>query len=380
MGSGPYRLVSQGRSKGYIFRANRSYFRGAPAVRTIRVPIVTEADDTIARLERRRLDMVPASLPQETAIGLESGSIAIARGPSYLGTVLMFNVRRAPFDDARIRRAVASVLDLERIARAVGGAVPATRGYLHPESRWAPQAELHRYDRTAAADALSERPVQPARLLVANNDPVRLEAARQVAVALDALNLGIKVTPVSPERLSRRVGETGGRPDFDAAIWSSVPLASYDPAFLQSIFGSDVRRAPANHSGYASKRFDRVVERVATAVDPQKRMNAVEDALVLLARDAPMVPLFFPEGAFAYRPASYDGWVFVKGTGILDKRSFLSAEAPDPTPTPGSIDDPRSDEAVREGGDSLRLISFALLGLVAAMVIGVWLRKLAQRR
>jgi hypothetical protein len=36
-----------------------------------------------------------------------------------------------------------------------------------------------------------------------------------------------------------------------------------------------------------------------------------------------MIPLFFPEAALAYRPSVYDGWVFVKGSGILDKRSFL---------------------------------------------------------
>jgi hypothetical protein len=43
-----------------------------------------------------------------------------------------------------------------------------------------------------------------------------------------------------------------------------------------------------------------------------------------------VIPLFFSEGTFAYRPAAYAGWVFVKGTGILDKRSFL------PTPAPAS--------------------------------------------
>jgi hypothetical protein len=32
---------------------------------------------------------------------------------------------------------------------------------------------------------------------------------------------------------------------------------------------------------------------------------------------------FFSRGTFGYRPAAHDGWVFVKGSGILDKRSFL---------------------------------------------------------
>ena len=36
------------------------------------------------------------------------------------------------------------------------------------------------------------------------------------------------------------------------------------------------------------------------------------------------MPLVYPEGAYAYAPEAYDGWIYVKGEGILDKRSFLA--------------------------------------------------------
>jgi hypothetical protein len=34
-----------------------------------------------------------------------------------------------------------------------------------------------------------------------------------------------------------------------------------------------------------------------------------------------------PGGNFAYRPEVYDGWVYLKGTGIMTLWSFLPAEA-----------------------------------------------------
>ncbi len=46
------------------------------------------------------------------------------------------------------------------------------------------------------------------------------------------------------------------------------------------------------------------------------------------------MPLFFSDGAFAYRSPSPVGWTFVRGSGILDKQSFLR-EAPDRALTRG---------------------------------------------
>jgi hypothetical protein len=37
---------------------------------------------------------------------------------------------------------------------------------------------------------------------------------------------------------------------------------------------------------------------------------------------------------FAYQPAAYDGWVDVRGSGILDKRSFLAGAAAGRSPAP----------------------------------------------
>ena len=42
------------------------------------------------------------------------------------------------------------------------------------------------------------------------------------------------------------------------------------------------------------------------------------------AGQLPFIPLMSPSGNFAYRPADYDGWVYVKSTGIMTAWSFLS--------------------------------------------------------
>ena len=374
VGSGPYRLVSARRAGGYVLRANPAYFRGAPRVPELRVPIIDDAEEMYTALRERRVDMVPLSLPQEAATRLEESiGITVRRGPSYAGTALVLNARRAPFGNPAARRAVAAALDLRRIARNVAPSTPASRGFAHPASRWAVDATVHRADVAAARRAVADLGLAPVRVLASDSDPVRAEAGRQVVLALQRAGASATLVEVSPAALSRSLGETGGQPDFDAAITTIPPLVSHDPDYLRNMFGSDPRTSPLNLSGYRSGEFDAAARRVASATDRPQRLRAILDEARLLARAAPAIPLFFSEGAFAFRGRVYDGWTFVRGAGILDKRAFLPGEAP-------AREAPREDEGDDDGdvgatddGDSgsaldvVSIISLLALGVVVVL-------------
>jgi peptide/nickel transport system substrate-binding protein len=323
VGSGPYRMTRHRPDNAYTFRANRNYFLGAPRVRTLKFPIVPGPEDMLERLETREVDMVPLTLPRDAAQRLEDLGAEVATGAYYVGTILVFNVRRAPFDDPVVRRAVAAALDLRTIARAAGNGVPAEYGLIHPRSPWASDEILHRVDPSAARDALTRVDVPRVEVLAPAGDPVRAEAGRRVAIALDSAGVSARVKTIARDDLVAALGEDSAPARFTLAIWSTPPLASYDPAFVARMLASDPRTAPLNVSGYESARFDRVARRVATAADDVERRAAVEEQLRLIARDAPVVPLLFQQGAFAYNPRSYDDWVFIEGTGILDKQSFI---------------------------------------------------------
>ena len=372
VGSGPFRLTEHRPGEGYRFEANRSYFRGPPAVGALEVPIVPEVDETLAALRRRLVDMVPLSLPREVAAAVEALGTRVVEGPSYLGTVLMFNVREPPFDSAAARTAVAAALDLSRLARAAGEATPAERGYLHPDSAWAPDAVLHRFDPGAASRLAPELPA--IEIVAPDNDPVRLEAGRQVVLALERAGVAASLRPLAQKDLSASVGEDGSPPTFQAAIWAAPALASYDPDFLSRVFGSRPEQAPFNYSGYASPDFDRAAALIATAEDASARREAVEEALRTLSDDLPVVPLFFPTGRYAYRPAVYDGWVFVKGSGIFDKRSFVEPAAP----APGGVAAGPTPDADGGGLSPLGLLALAVLS--AALVLAASLAVASARR
>lgn len=361
VGSGPYRLVEHRPGEGYRFEANRDYFRGRPAVGTIEVPIIRRASETYNALLRNAVDALPASLPADEVDGFAGIATRVLRGPSYLGTVLMFNLRRPPFDRVEVRTAIAESLDLQAVAGAVGQSIPAVHGLVHPESPWSSSETLHVQDLEGARRTLAGLGLPAVEVLCADNDPVRLKAAQQVATALRRAGLEANAKQLPDEDLSRALGEDGGPASFGLAVGVISPVASYDPDFLATTLGSTAGDA-VNVTGYHSPAFDRAAELVASTADPVARRAVMAEELKLLAAELPVVPLFFSTGAYAYRPAVYDGWVFVKGTGILDKRSFVEPSSPAPELHP-----------TRTGDSTARFplgwLAVGLLGLAAALAL-----------
>jgi hypothetical protein len=148
------------------------------------------------------------------------------------------------------------------------------------------------------------------------NDPVR-GGGRRVVEALN--EAGAEARPEAPFRRLPRVGLDWPGADFELVIWSAPSSPSYDLSSC-AIFGSNF----AQLGGYRSGRFDDLAARIDEAPSEGERREAVGAALAQLAEDAPVVPLVYPRGAYAYTPESYDGWIYVNGEGILDKRSFLA--------------------------------------------------------
>jgi len=373
VGSGPYRLVESNPEQGYVFRANEDYFLGRPRVGTLELPFNRDFDATVRAFLSRDIDMIPATLPESRQEEVTGASFETERGVLYDGTALIFNLGEAPFDSARARQAVSSALELSRIADASVGfserSATADRGYVHRDSGWATKGQLHRFDLEGARAAFAELDLPPITVLAPANDPVDSEAGRQVVLALQRAGADVELQEVSSTELAAAVDPEDGAPTFEAAIWSISPLPSYSPDTLRQVFGSDERRAPLNHMGYSSEEFDRLAELASKETNPEDRAQTIRSELELIARDAPVVPLFYPEGAFVVRPSIYEGWSYVEGKGILDKRSFLprTLSAGGPAPDAAAPAAPTGDSG---GGIGVgAVIALALVGIVLAVIL-----------
>jgi peptide/nickel transport system substrate-binding protein len=396
VGSGPYKLVEIVPDQLYRFQANEDYFKGKPTVDEIEMPIVKDPSAAFAALRTGEVAHVARNVPPELLDQFEGNDdIEIARSTRYESTQMFFNARKAPFDDARLRKAIAMGIDREALVETVllGQGRPGRPTFVHPDSPWAVADAPQDHD-PAAAQALLEQAGyrtgpggvrqtpggQPLTftLLLSSFEPQDIRAGQLMAQQLAPLGVELKVEALDPATLRKRRSAMPGQvPTYDAYISTLEAHAHVDPDALYYFFHSPGKKGFGGAiTGYSNPEFDRVAEdAVGAPTDERKQLFA--EMREILAADAPAVVLWYRDGDWAYRPAAYDGWVPDPGQGIFTKRSFLAEYVEQDGGDPAT--QAAASQSADDGGSGLGTpVLVGAVGAVAAAALAGAL--LARRR
>jgi ABC-type transport system substrate-binding protein len=219
---------------------------------------------------------------------------------------LTLNNERPPFDDRRVRQAIASALDRPAlVARILGGEGEPARNPL-PPALWGygrHTADLV-IDRSLARRLLREAGYPrgfTTGLLVAdtprpyNPDPIGL--ARAIADALGEVGIAVRMerAPAWSAFLERAT-----RGDYSMAVmgWQADTPDPND--FLSVLLGSEFV-GTTNRSRYRSPRMDLVLKQGRRGDDHRERTASYQEAQALFRRDMPWVPLFHVSVLTAHR-------------------------------------------------------------------------------
>jgi|HubBroStandDraft_1064217.scaffolds.fasta_scaffold00061_32 oligopeptide transport system substrate-binding protein len=234
-----------------------------------------------------QVDFIRQNLPKELTITPFLGSY-------YYG----FNLDRPPFkDNPKLRQAVAMVIDRKAITDQIlkTGEVPLYSWVPPGIAGYRPQtvsfADMPMDQRIAAAKQLYQEagygPDKPLSIELRYNTS---ENHKKVAIAIASMlnkSLGIKVSLVNSEfkvfledRKQKKVTE------LFRAGW----IGDYsDPNTFAELLLSD---SGLNDMGYNNPDYDRLVKSAARTVDPERRMQLLEDAEKLVVTDLPMAPIY----------------------------------------------------------------------------------------
>ncbi|MGI9597034.1 MAG: ABC transporter substrate-binding protein [Acidimicrobiales bacterium] len=365
VGTGPYRMVEYVPGESYRLEANADYFKGAPLVDTLIMPVIRDAQAAFAGLQTGELDFVTRNLPaplHEPVNGNEE--LEIIDGSRMQSQYLMFNTRKPGLNDPSVRKAMSMALDVQQIVDIVEGGlgVPGNDTWTHPESEFAHPTGGHEYDPEAAATLLDEAGYTVGddgvrvgedgtplsfTLLVNAAAPPQIRSGELVAEQLEPLGIDITIEPLdAPAIGAQRRPSADGPPTVDMFIAVFESHAHADPDHLFFFFHTPGSGGVgAVFSGYANPEFDGLLEEGLTKPVAEKAA-LVNQAQDIFAAEAPAVTLYYPNGRWAYRPAAYDGWIADPGHGVFTKRSFLPgyanvsddapAEEPDEETTPAT--------------------------------------------
>lgn len=257
----------------------------------------------VRRFQSGGLDLVYVVPPERVEWAKRELGTQMRVGRGVSNEVLVFNTKRGPTADARVRRALSMAIDRETIARSVI-AFPGVDawGYVPPGiGNWGEGAKPD-----FAAWTQARRDAEARRLLAAAGygaaRPLKMrisfpstELNRKVAVAIATMWRRVGVLPELQQKETKSLVAEVARGDFDAArfVW----LAGFsDPvAFLERLYSSG-SAVGVNASGYANPKYDALLERAQQEVDLARRAAILREAEALALADQPVAPVYYLVG------------------------------------------------------------------------------------
>jgi ABC-type transport system substrate-binding protein len=135
IGTGPFKLVEWQTGQRVVFERHPEYYKeGLPYLDGVELSLNVEPSVQMLRWESGEAEHIHNPPPAEMAGILSEDQFAEARRMAEsVGTIrLTMDTRAAPFDDLRVRQAVAMAVDKEFYARSLGGTVQPLEGIYVP--------------------------------------------------------------------------------------------------------------------------------------------------------------------------------------------------------------------------------------------------------
>jgi len=263
---------------------------------------IEDATVALTRFRARELDLnvTTGGFPVEQLEWLNKNMPGQARiAPGLLVSYIVLNMRKAPFDDGRVRRALSLCLDRDILAAKVA------RDQSRPAYAFVPPG-IANYGNTARLDfagrTMSARVIEAKRLLAdagySADKPLTVEhlymnsqSARRGAVAQAAMLKGcgivLRLIANEPKVHYRTIQES------DFVMASAAWGADYnDPqTFLYLL---DSRSLGFNYGGYHNPKFDGLLDQARGEQDLARRAAILAQAEQIALDDNAIVPLLFP--------------------------------------------------------------------------------------
>jgi len=298
-GTGPFRLVDWRKGDSVIMERFDGYYGGAADIPPIGKACV---DRVIFKVIPENASRVAALLAGDVHIidALPTHSInQVDNNPgthvlSVRGTrssYIALNNQKPPFDDVRVRHAVAHALDRQLIVdRILAGNATLIDGILSPDA-FGKNAGLPAYavDAEKAKALLAEAGYPDGIDVTLDAEGALKDTAEAIASLLTKAGIRTQVVVGESSQLVARY-RTKGEP-IDGQMWlTSWGNGSLDPA---DIFVPTHRSADrGNASGYANTELDALLDAANTELDQAKRAGLYHQAEAMVNRDLPMVYLW----------------------------------------------------------------------------------------
>jgi len=296
VGTGPYQVVSWDHGLSITLAANPHYWGGAPKIKTIKYTFVSNPTVALQDLEGGEVQWTDNLPPQQVQSLQKSASgFTVKSVPSTDYWYMTLNEARKPYNDVRVRQAIAYAINPGAIVQAAtfGNAV-ANETAIPKTSQWYYDYSPYTPDLSKAKSLLAAAGVKnlTMNMMVTNEYPQTVTAAQVIASELQPLGITVKIQTLDfATWLSQE--ENG---DFDSFIlgW----LGNLDPSdyyYAQQITGGSF-----NFQKFNNPTVDQLLNQAQTTTAFAARKSLYDQAAKIIVDQASYIYLYNPDVIQAY--------------------------------------------------------------------------------
>ncbi len=309
VGTGPFQFRTWETGTRIVVQANERYYDGRPPLMGILYRIIPDQNTVFMELKAGNVDfmgLTPLQYLRQTNTADFKARYTkykyLADGYTFLG----FNLTKPPFNDIRVRQAIAHAVDKQEIIKGVlMGLGEEAVGPYKPGTKWFNEAvKRYPYDPNKAREMLKEagyedrngdgiidKDGKPFSFTIITNqgNPLREKTAQIIQERLKAVGIETKIRIVEwTVFLKEHVNKT----NFDAVIlgWNILQ----DPDNFTVWHSSNSRPGGLNFVQYKNPEVDKLLEEGRQTFDEEKRKRCYFKFQEILAEQQPYVFLYVP--------------------------------------------------------------------------------------
>lgn len=287
-GFGPYRIAAWDPGVSFALERRPDYYRAAPYLEKVTWLEVPDPSNRLSLLQSGSVGAARSLQFDDLKTVSQSANLRVQSAEGNFGLYLLLHYETKPFDDIRVRQAIAYAIPYDEIISKVYGGfatplksveVPAYEGYT--DKYWVYATNLDRAKQLIAEAGAKGATVEVS-YTAANPQHEAVAIAIQTAVAQIGINL---VPRKMPAAAFTAAAITSSLPAFlhDTYAWV-VPTTGYD-LLLSKVPGSN------DHVHYRNKRIQELASLLAGEPDLNKRLAMADEAQKIMMNDLPWIPI-----------------------------------------------------------------------------------------
>ena len=283
VGTGPFQFQEWQRGDHVTLIRNAAYWGKAPVLKTVTFRFMPDPLAASNALLAGELDAYP-SFPAPEVLSRFAGhpELRVVRGAFPFKAILALNNTRRPFNDIRIRQAIAYAIDRKALVQAGGdGEGTVLQSHMAPnDPDYAALPDRYPYDPDRARALLKDAGVRPGTQLTLSYPPITYARDTSELVAAYLEQVGLIVT-LQPLEWPAWLGHVFGQGAFDMTV-----IAHTEPHDI------GIYDRPSIYFHYKSDEFHALFEQYEATDNPEERHRLLVALQDRLAQDEPNVFLY----------------------------------------------------------------------------------------